>query len=380
MNTDIFLAVEPYLRKELLESGFSDDKVKQRFGAKKSILIWGMGHDGEICKLYLDHAGINICGYVDNNHCVGSIFPNEVKDEECFVIVASRKYEAMISFQIADLAWSKIQVIYFSHILTDMVKDFWDTTQGDSKKLINIVREEIISYCGDFETWDEAEQMCLGYKTRNIMEYAANQAETAKTKSIENVICNPDEWLLLVLHRVLAGKGRLNVLDVGGALGDIYYSYRSYLPFDRWSIVEQSHFVTYGAEHFPEIEFYDNVDRCFAKNSEVNVAIFLSSLQYIHDPWKMLESIIKQEIPYIWIERIPMYDISRNVITIQNVPSNIYEGSYPSWIFSKNNLLDYFNNCGYHPTLFQKSQAEYPVFECGKLSMIRIGGVLFERN
>ena len=133
------------------------------------------------------------------------------------------------------------------------------------------------------------------------------------------------------------------MLDFGGSLGSTYYQNKEFLSSLKelqWCIVEQSHFVACGKEHFEneQLKFYGTVEECLTKHKP-NVLLLSSVLQYFENPYEWLEKFIEQEILYIIIDRTAIVKGKNDILTVQNVPESIYSASYPAWFFNRERFL-----------------------------------------
>jgi len=71
--------------------------------------------------------------------------------------------------------------------------------------------------------------------------------------------------------------------------------------------------------------------------------ILLSSvLPYLEKPYALLESIICRKFAYILIDRTPVLEGGQDRLTVQHVPADIYEASYPAWILAEDKILSIF--------------------------------------
>ncbi len=61
-------------------------------------------------------------------------------------------------------------------------------------------------------------------------------------------------------------------------------------------------------------------------------------------PYEFLETLIDYNFPYILIDRIALIEGNDDRLTIQKVPPEIYNSSYPSWFFNENKFLSYFKS------------------------------------
>ena len=120
---------------------------------------------------------------------------------------------------------------------------------------------------GNYSSWNEAQAQTTGYDTDLIL----NKVLIAllKVKNGEAVYerdsVNFDEiqysWGTLsgLLLSSQANKGYLTVLDFGGSLGSGYFQNKNALKYVtnlKWNIIEQTHFVKSGKEHFSNHQLF----------------------------------------------------------------------------------------------------------------------------
>ena len=141
-------------------------------------------------------------------------------------------------------------------------------------------------------------------------------------------------WPLLAGLLWMAARhgGKLRLIDFGGSLGSAYRQNRLFLQDlkeVRWNVVEQAHFVQSGQEEFQteELRFFDNIEACLAAQ-KVDGILFGSVLQYIEEPYALLEQVCGYGFDCIFIDRTP-FSKGEDLITVQNVPESIYKASYP---------------------------------------------------
>ncbi len=211
--------------------------------------------------------------------------------------------------------------------------------RAKSKKSINILS-------GDYVHWADASAASTGYASDQILQKTINACLQVK---IGNAVFERDSilfdtihysWPLLTSLMWTAARcnGRLNVLDFGGSLGSTYYQNRrflNHLPEVVWNIIEQESHVRAGQSDFQDgrLKFYFDIESCL-KQTEPNVVLFSSVLQYLENPFNILKSIIATPCRFLIIDRTPFWDGSTDRLCVQNVPPEIYTASYPSWIFS----------------------------------------------
>jgi len=211
-----------------------------------------------------------------------------------------------------------------------------------------------VTWSGNYSSWAEARAASTGYDSHVILEKV--QASLLKVKKGE-VAYERDSvlfdeirysWPLLagLMWIAALGEGKLNVLDFGGSLGSSYYQNRKFLetlPLVHWSIVEQKAFVKAGRKCFENdaLKFYSNIDSCLKQRSP-NSIILSGVIQYIEDPYALLERLTSLRFEYILFDRTPFITGKRDRLTIQKVSPEIYQASYPCWFFAKDRFRAFF--------------------------------------
>ncbi len=207
-----------------------------------------------------------------------------------------------------------------------------------------------LRYVGDYQSWAEARAASSGYDSSLILEKVSASCEKVIAGEAaferDSVAFETPEynWSLISALLLAAGGLRegepLRVLDFGGSLGSSYYQNRKLLPSDlglRWMVVEQDAFVERGAARFSnaELSFRKSIEDCGAPD----VVLLCSVLQYLPEPWRVFESLLKLEPSFLYMDRTPfIVGGSADRLCVQHVPPSIYAASYPAWIFSKASL------------------------------------------
>lgn len=206
--------------------------------------------------------------------------------------------------------------------------------------------EVSLSLQGNYASWNEALVASVGYDADNILHKTIKATRLVK---LGEAACERDTVLFDEIQYSwpeLAGllwvaaqeAGRLNVLDVGGGLGSTYFSNRYFLnSLDslRWNIVEQVKHVEAGQREFQDdrLRFYPSVEACLAETAP-NVVLLGGVLQYLEDPYRLLDTLTATPCAWLIINRTPFWKGSEERLCVQHVPAEIYSASYPSWIFS----------------------------------------------
>lgn len=207
-----------------------------------------------------------------------------------------------------------------------------------------------IYYRGEYPDWRVASSAAEGYDDGLLLARLEAAAVAVKNKTAaweqDGITWDhipPDMPIFAAMGRVaLACGGRLAVLDFGGGLGSSYFQCRAFLTDSvvrSWSVVEQPALVTIGLKVARDaLKFHPSIDDALA-SGHADAVLLSSVLQYLEDPWAILDRILQAEIPYLIIDRHPC-TLTHQLITVQVVPPSLYPASYPSWLFDCHKLLE----------------------------------------
>jgi putative methyltransferase (TIGR04325 family) len=241
---------------------------------------------------------------------------------------------------------------------------------------------------GDFKSWEEAQHHSMGYDAENIL----NQVKTSilKVKNGEavyerdSVIFDKIEysWELLSALMWIAAQnnGNLHIIDFGGSLGSTYYQNRVFLDSlskVSWNIVEQPNYVKAGIESFQDeqLHFYTSFDECYQKSKEkINTILFSSVLQYLKNPYEILQNSLSPNIEFIIIDRTGFTLNDKERITVQKVPDRIYDATYPCRFFNEKEFISHFEKHHYR-IIF-----DFNLLDCANIRSKYKGFVFRKRN
>ena len=207
---------------------------------------------------------------------------------------------------------------------------------------------------GRFPNWASAQAASGGYDDSKILNKVASAVQQVVVGKAaferDSVLFFKEQfnWHLLGPLLVAAGAHRdhvLTVIDFGGSLGSSYLQNKKILAACStlsWKIVEQPHYVEVGREIFPSgpMQFHKTLSEAWPKEGKTFL-LFASVLQYLPDPELFLRELILLYRPdYIFIERTTFCFEAQNRLTVQKVPPQIYEASYPCWFFTQNFFED----------------------------------------
>ncbi len=209
---------------------------------------------------------------------------------------------------------------------------------------------------GNYSSWEEANNQCTGYDNQEILakvKYAVLQVRNGSAVfERDSMLFDTIDYSFPVLSAILwiahQNFGKINLIDFGGSLGSSYFQNRYFLQALKkvsWNVVEQQHFVKTGIEEIAndQLHFYESIEECL-KTQQVNTILMSSVIQYIEQPYDLIEKIIKNKFEFIIIDRTPFLLTGNDRITIQKVQPMIYKATYPCWFFNKDKFVKYFAN------------------------------------
>jgi putative methyltransferase (TIGR04325 family) len=228
---------------------------------------------------------------------------------------------------------------------------------------INKFRNNSWYFTGDYKTWDQALKLATGYDDKAILDRVLES--TLKVKNGEAVFERDsvlfDEiqysWPLLagLMWIAAMNKGKINVLDFGGALGSSYFQNRKFL-FDinnlQWNIVEQSHYVDAGKKYIQDgqLKFFNSIDKCFQENS-VDLVIFSGVLDLIGSTHDVLEKVFLMNVKFIIVDRSVFLDDSsdsgEDKFVLQIIPPSIFPAILPFRLLSWKKMKATLDVAGY---------------------------------
>ena len=222
------------------------------------------------------------------------------------------------------------------------------------KYIISFFKKSDKTWHGIYKNWDDAAIISTTYENKIILQKCSTALLQVKNGNAkyerDSIIFDKISYswpvISILFKSSLENNSHLNLIDFGGSLGSLYYSYKSIfenLSKITWSIVEQEKFVKEGEKLFSnnELHFYDKIDDViFDHNPKI---ILLSSvIQYIKDPYSLIKYIVKKNFDYIIFDNTSFIDHKNDIITLQTVPKEIYNASYPMWLFNMNTFLENF--------------------------------------
>jgi putative methyltransferase (TIGR04325 family) len=214
------------------------------------------------------------------------------------------------------------------------------------RDIFNRMTGHAIVYEGEFKRWQDAEAAAGGYDDDALvsrLEAAALAVGTGGVAWEQDGVTHDhvpaDLPQLACLAQVaLSHDGHLSVLDFGGGLGSSYRQCRTHLHGLRslqWHIVEQPRLVAAGRSRMEDgtLRFHDTIAQTVAQASP-KIALLSSVLQYLPEPYAVLDELIAAGLDFLLIDRHPC-SFGAECITVQKIPPRLYAASYPSWLFDR---------------------------------------------
>jgi len=209
---------------------------------------------------------------------------------------------------------------------------------------------------GNYPSWQEVSAAAGGYDQATILNKTRDALLQVKNGTAvyerDSVLFDKKEYpfplMACLLKSAALKKEPIHILDFGGSLGSTYYQVKDFIGTDvcsTWNIVEQEHYISCGKEHFEDenLKFYASIDECL-KEKRIDLILLSGSVQYLPDPHRFLQKLSNYNFDFIVFDRTAFHYGSTDRLTLQIVPPEIYEASYPSWFFNEHNFLAHFDS------------------------------------
>jgi putative methyltransferase (TIGR04325 family) len=198
-------------------------------------------------------------------------------------------------------------------------------------------------YSDDFPSFEAAAAACVGYNT--------DESTDLWVKHITAAISGPKTDIHVLFQQVHSAfcfardkmrADNLSVLDIGGNNGIYFVWFRKLMPSTEldWAVQETPKVVTACAPLLPEITFTTEFpDRHF------DIALISGTLHCLPSPEETLTQAANAS-RWIVLTRVPIHDGPEDRFKVQTVPDNIYNGSHPVRISSKEKLENRISEIG----------------------------------
>tara|TARA_Y100000590_G_scaffold431437_1_gene546215 strand:- start:6630 stop:8291 length:1662 start_codon:yes stop_codon:yes gene_type:complete len=146
-------------------------------------------------------------------------------------------------------------------------------------------------------------------KNFNLLKIAKkNFFVTLRDGKLKNI--NEANLNILLKIRMLSMRYKLNVIEIGGGVGQRYYEYIKLFGKKnsfKWFIVEQNSYFEYLKKYNSNsLKFTNNLENTLFKSDKPCLIIFSTSLQYMDNPYSVISKITKlKNVSYLLIENVP---------------------------------------------------------------------------
>lgn len=223
------------------------------------------------------------------------------------------------------------------------------------KSLFSRRKKNQYGWFGDYSSWKKVSAQADGYDKHIILDKTRDALLKVKSGEAvyerDSVIFDQKEYpFSIVAFLALSAslkKKPLHVLDFGGSLGSTYYQVRDLLTPElcaSWNVVEQEHYVTVGKADFEDdtLHFYTSIEGCAAEK-EIDFVLLSSVVQYLEKPHAFLKELVAFNFDFLCFDRTAFNTKPCDRLTLQLVPPEIYEASYPAWFFNQKTFLNHFS-------------------------------------
>jgi len=222
--------------------------------------------------------------------------------------------------------------------------------------VLRLIASYRYGFFGPYENWHAVQKKTVGYEHETILAKVESAVTMVKSGMAvyerDSVIFKKPEysWFMVSALLYIARRecDKLNVVDFGGSLGSTYFQNRLFLEDlleVKWNIVEQGNFVESGRKNFSDdhLNFYYSIDESL-KHENSTTIIFASSIQYVENPYSILEKLVSEySFEYIIFDRTTFGESAHDMVVLQKVPPQVYDASYPCWFLSKEKLIEFLS-------------------------------------
>jgi putative methyltransferase (TIGR04325 family) len=234
------------------------------------------------------------------------------------------------------------------------------------KALFSKPKKDQYGWFGDYSSWEKVSAQADGYQTDIILNKTRDALLKVKSGAAvyerDSVIFDfkehPYSLIAFLLLSSSLKKRPLRILDFGGSLGSTYYQISEFLTKDiceSWNVVEQEHYVSIGKVDFEDsrLKFFPSIEACLADQT-IDFVLLSSSVQYLKEPHVFLQKLVSFKFDFLFFDRTAFNNAPYDRLTLQVVPPEIYEASYPAWFFDRETFLSHFSD--------YKLVAEFPPY------------------
>ena len=215
-----------------------------------------------------------------------------------------------------------------------------DTVRGVLPyRVVRAIRRRNKGVVGNYRTWEEALQATGPYKPEMATLIDTVRRYRDREPSYLNQYdpsCRGISYPLLagLLTASVRCGGRLSVLDFGGSLGQTWFGLEwtlRHLPVPTtWCVVDQPGCVEGALPWFEsdQLRFYTSVEAAVSEH-ELNTVVCSSTLQYLDQPYDVLDVLARLKLPHIILDRTAVSNEDTELIMRQHTPADMGGDVHP---------------------------------------------------
>jgi len=241
-------------------------------------------------------------------------------------------------------------------------------------KLLKIIlkfKKHGYRWTGNYSTFEEALSDATGYESDDIIDKTIKRGNEAIEQKEISIVSNIQLIASMFVCLNQLQKEKVNILDFGGATGGHYKLIKQFISNEvklNYTVCETQALVRKAMKIFAsdELSFVDDIKKI---NIKPDIVLSSGTLQYLAEPIKVYEEFFKLEPKFIVISRFPTIENERDQLTVQHVPKDVYNGTYPCWFFSRKKWEDILNK-RYEILLKWNPQNDFVYYEGEKVYQI----------
>ena len=227
-------------------------------------------------------------------------------------------------------------------------------------------------FSAPYPSWAAASTAAEGYGAPQILAKVRDAALKVKRGEFayeqDSILSSVPSYkweMLACLMSAMASSSRrpAHVIDFGGSLGSLYYRHRPFIGETMWSIVEQATFVDCGNREFADkrLKFYPSLTLALERGP-ADVILCAGVLQIIEQPFELLRAAAKARIPFLLIDRLPLYDIPADAIVVLTAKETVYKADLPYHQFAKDHFDRQLTGTGWEIMLRYEHDRRFGLF------------------
>lgn len=296
---------------------------------KDKIVLYGAGDDAIRLGKMLLALGYDDFQVADSYKCGQEIFNRQILERDkisndAYIIIASRKYIAEI-YSLLIFEGFQYEKIFSGNLLLQ-VHYVFGMPPNKFQYYLDVLNKNKSVNVGSCYPDD----VTLNYNDTKLIQ------TLGFSKARSNLKCYRGDYdgdlLASLLQVIKRKKGKLTILDFGGAFGVQYFKYREIFSTFfgeklklKYCIVDLPPFVELGNTDIKEIEFYNSLDDFFKKGGQPDCLLLSGVLQTLYPDYEeYVNSFIRTEFDYIIVHATNFLDTDADNYGFLYIPLESY--------------------------------------------------------